>query len=78
MSQLWYRLSRIKITHEWEKLEKSLFKYFEESYEYLPFFMNALQSFNHDIYVDWYFKEHDVGDLVIEVIYPPNIYKIVI
>lgn len=78
VSQFLYRPSRRKIRNERDKLEKSLFKSSQESYEYLPFFTNALQSFNHGTYVDWYFKEYDLGEPIVEVIYMPSIYKIVI
>ncbi|XP_074327034.1 uncharacterized protein LOC141664975 [Apium graveolens] len=68
VSQFGYRPSRRKIRHAREKLEKNLFKSSEESYEYLPFFMNALQSFNHGTYVDWHFKEHDLAEPINEVV----------
>ncbi|KAK1387491.1 hypothetical protein POM88_015669 [Heracleum sosnowskyi] len=67
VSHFGYRPSRRKIRHVRKKLEKKLFKSFEESYEYLPFFMNALQSFNHGTHVDWHFKEHDLGLPIAEV-----------
>lgn len=68
VSHFGYRPSRRKIRHAREKLAKTLFKSSEESYEYLAFFMNALQSFNHGTYVDWYFKEHDLGEPIDEVV----------
>ncbi|KAK1401531.1 hypothetical protein POM88_001136 [Heracleum sosnowskyi] len=68
VSHFGYKPSRRKIRHAREITEKALFKSSEESYEYLPKFMNALQSFNHGTFVDWYFKEHDLGDLIGEVV----------
>ncbi|KAK1382582.1 hypothetical protein POM88_020317 [Heracleum sosnowskyi] len=68
VSHFGYKPSRWKIRHAREITEKTLFKSSEESYEYLPKFMNALQSFNHGTFVDWYFKEHDLGEPIGEVV----------
>ncbi|KAK1362181.1 hypothetical protein POM88_046655 [Heracleum sosnowskyi] len=68
VSHFGYKPSRKKIRHAREITEKTLFKSSEESYEYLPKFMNALQSFNHGTFVDWYFKEHDLGEPIGEVV----------
>ncbi|XP_074342587.1 uncharacterized protein LOC141680192 [Apium graveolens] len=63
-----YKPSRGKIRYAKEKSVKQLFKSSEESYQYLPIFMNAIQSFNHGTYVDWHFKEHDLGLPIDEVV----------
>lgn len=61
VSHFGYKPSRGKIRFARQKSEKQLFKSSEESYQYLPFFMNAVQSFNHGTFVDWHFKEHDLA-----------------
>ncbi|KAK1396350.1 hypothetical protein POM88_006213 [Heracleum sosnowskyi] len=68
VSHFGYKPSRKNIRHAKEITKKSLFKSSEESDEYLPKFMNALQSFNHGTFVDWYFKEHDLGEPIGEII----------
>ncbi|XP_074376849.1 uncharacterized protein LOC141718366 [Apium graveolens] len=68
VSHFGYRPSRRKIRHARKMTEKAIFKSSEESYEYLPKFMNALLSFNHGTIVDWYFKEHDLGEPIVEVV----------
>ncbi|XP_074346177.1 uncharacterized protein LOC141684944 [Apium graveolens] len=68
MSHFGYRPSRRKIRHAREMTKKAIFKSYEESYEYLPKFMNPLLSFNHGTVVDWYFKEHDLGEPIAGVV----------
>ncbi|KAL8157715.1 hypothetical protein AgCh_002427 [Apium graveolens] len=68
VSHFGYRPTRRKIRHPREITEKALFKSSDESYEYLPKFMNALQSFNHGTFVDWHFKKHDLGEPIAEVV----------
>ncbi|XP_074328219.1 uncharacterized protein LOC141666121 [Apium graveolens] len=68
VSHFGYRPTRRKIRHVREITEKALLKSSDESYEYLPKFMNALQSFNHDTFVDCHFKEHDLGEPIAEVV----------
>ncbi|XP_074374784.1 uncharacterized protein LOC141715205 [Apium graveolens] len=68
VSHFGYRPSRRKIRHARWMTEKAIFKSSEESYEYLPKFMNALLSFNHGTVVDWYFKEHNLGEPIAEVV----------
>ncbi|KAK1388475.1 hypothetical protein POM88_016653 [Heracleum sosnowskyi] len=63
-----YTPSKKKLRDARRIATNSVYGSWEQSYQKLPLFLNALQRSNPGTYVDWYFKEHDLGQPISEVV----------